>query len=31
MYMRGKLGIVESLLDPMAVNNEEEGFARNAG
>jgi hypothetical protein len=31
MYMRGKRGIVELILTPMAVNNEEEGFGRNAG
>ncbi|MGO8697665.1 MAG: SH3-like domain-containing protein [Limisphaerales bacterium] len=31
MYMRGKRGIVELILEPKAVNNEEEGFGRNAG
>ena len=31
MYMRGKCGIVELVLKPAAVNNEEEGFGRNAG
>lgn len=31
IYMRGKRGIVEKLLEPSAVNNEEEGFGRNAG
>src|SRR5208282_290637 len=31
MYMRGKRGIVEKILEPAAVNNEEEGFGRNAG
>jgi len=31
MYMRGKRGIVELILEPAAVNNEEEGFGRNAG
>ena len=31
IYMRGKRGIVQLILKPMAVNNEEEGFGRNAG
>ena len=31
MYMRGKRGTVELLLQPPAVNNEEEGYGRNAG
>lgn len=31
MYIRGKCGIVELVLNPMAVNNEEEAFGRNAG
>jgi hypothetical protein len=31
MYMRGKRGIVELILEPAAVNNEEEAFGRNAG
>jgi nitrile hydratase subunit beta len=31
MYMRGKRGTVELILKPMAINNEEEGFGRNAG
>jgi len=31
MYMRGKRGIVELILRPAAINNEEEGFGRNAG
>jgi nitrile hydratase len=30
-YIRGKHGIVDVLLRPAAVNNEEEGFGRNAG
>lgn len=30
-YIRGKRGVVESVIRPMAVNNEEEGFGRNAG
>lgn len=31
IYMRGKQGIIEKILEPAAVNNEEEGFGRNAG
>jgi nitrile hydratase subunit beta len=31
MYMRGKRGVVERVLEPAAVDNEEEGFGRNAG
>ena len=30
-YVRGKHAIVESVIKPAAVNNEEEGFGRNAG
>lgn len=30
-YIRGKRGEVESVIFPRAVNNEEEGFGRNAG
>ena len=30
-YIRGKCGIVEAVIEPPAVNNEEEGFGRNAG
>jgi nitrile hydratase len=30
-YIRGKRGIVEVILRPAAINNEEEGFGRNAG
>jgi len=30
-YIRGKTGVVESVIEPRAVNNEEEGFGRNAG
>ena len=30
-YIRGKKGTVESVIKPAAVNNEEEGFGRNAG
>jgi nitrile hydratase subunit beta len=31
LYVRGKRGSVESVIEPAAVNNEEEGFGRNAG
>ena len=30
-YIRGKRGVVEMVLDRALVNNEEEGFGRNAG
>jgi nitrile hydratase len=30
-YLRGKLGAVDSVIEPAAVDNEEEGFGRNAG
>jgi nitrile hydratase len=30
-YLRGKTGIVESVIAPRAVDNEEEGYGRNAG
>src|SRR4028119_2377085 len=30
-YIRGKRGIVETIIEPAAVNNEEEGYSRNAG
>jgi len=30
-FIRGRHGIVESVIDPAAVDNEEEGFGRNAG
>src|SRR5215469_16617951 len=30
-YLRGKRGVVESIIEPAAVDNEEEGFGRNAG
>ena len=30
-YIRGKRGRVESVIEPRAVNNEDEGFGRNAG
>jgi nitrile hydratase len=31
VYIRGKRGSVEMLLKPMSLNNEEEGYGRNAG
>jgi nitrile hydratase len=31
MYLRGKRGTVETVIEPTAVDNEEEGFGRNAG
>ena len=31
MYIRGKEGIVEAVIEPASVNNEDEGFGRNAG
>jgi nitrile hydratase len=30
-YLRGKSGFIESVIEPRAVDNEEEGFGRNAG
>jgi nitrile hydratase subunit beta len=30
-YIRGKRGSVEAVIEPPAVNNEDEGFGRNAG
>jgi hypothetical protein len=30
-YVRGKRGIVEAVIKPTAINNEEEGYGRNAG
>ena len=30
-YIRGKLGTIERVIAPRTVNNEEEGFGRNAG
>ncbi len=30
-YLRGKAGIVNSVIEPVAVDNEEEGYGRNAG
>lgn len=31
LYLRGKAGEVVSVIEPVGVNNEEEGFGRNAG
>jgi hypothetical protein len=31
IYIRGKTGTIEQVMAPRAVNNEEEGFGRNAG
>ena len=31
IYLRGKRGIVELVIEPAAVDNEEEGYGRNAG
>jgi nitrile hydratase len=30
-YLRGKTGSVEKVIEPIAVDNEEEGYGRNAG
>jgi nitrile hydratase subunit beta len=30
-YIRGKLGAIEQVIKPRAVNNEEEGYGRNTG
>jgi nitrile hydratase subunit beta len=30
-YIRGKRGIVEAVIEPPAINNEEEAYGRNAG
>ena len=30
-YLRGKIGKVDSIIEPVAVDNEEEGYGRNAG
>jgi hypothetical protein len=30
-YVRGKTGVVEAVIQPTAVDNEQEGFGRNAG
>ena len=31
IYLRGKIGAVERVIEPAGVDNEEEGFGRNAG
>jgi hypothetical protein len=31
IYLRGKQGSIEAVIEPSAVDNEEEGFGRNAG
>jgi hypothetical protein len=30
-YVRGKIGVVQGVIEPVAVDNEQEGFGRNAG
>jgi nitrile hydratase len=30
-YIRGKRGIVEAVIEPPAINNEEEGYGKNVG
>ena len=30
-YLRGRTGVVERIIEPMLIDNEEEGFGRNAG
>jgi hypothetical protein len=30
-YLRGKSGIVESVIEPTGIDNEQEGYGRNAG
>jgi hypothetical protein len=30
-YLRGKGGSIEAVIEPAAINNEEEGYGRNAG
>lgn len=30
-YLRGKTGVVEAVIEPPSVDNEEEGYGRNAG
>ena len=30
-YLRGRRGVVEAVIEPCSVDNEEEGFGRNAG
>jgi hypothetical protein len=31
LYLRGKTGSVEAVIEPAAIDNEEEGYGRNAG
>jgi nitrile hydratase len=31
LYLRGKIGIVESVITPAGIDNEQEGFGHNAG
>ncbi|GAB2176566.1 SH3-like domain-containing protein [Dongia sp. agr-C8] len=31
IYLRGKAATVESIIEPVAIDNEEEGYGRNAG
>jgi len=31
LYLRGKVGVVSAVIHPMAVDNEEEAYGRNAG
>jgi nitrile hydratase len=31
LYLRGKTGVVETVIEPAAIDNEEEGYGRNAG
>lgn len=31
IYLRGKAGKVEAIIEPTAIDNEEEGYGRNAG
>lgn len=31
LYLRGKTGTIDSIVEPVAVDNEEEGYGRNAG
>jgi len=31
LYLRGKVGTVETVIEPMGLDNEQEGYGRNAG
>ena len=31
LYLRGKEGVIEKIIEPIAIDNEEEGYGRNAG